>query len=363
MSSGTHLFKSSMSNDIKLQSTEYSISVLQQPSRVRVSTHKEKGRKSLDPPPIIQLHLPQRSEQETLNILQTPCLFMCANLAHPQDDNEVYTPSHNALSGQVVSSLYKMKNEQKEDGGYFLFGDLSVKVNGVFRLKMSLFEVTGEGTVYKSSIFSEPFTAYSARSYPGALDPTLLSRLFYVQGARLRLPKDYGNATGSSQSEKTRKRKLDDEESVDSENGQPHISVSTKQTQPPPHLHQHGYNYPYCSDQQDHQPYQYTLDQQYQHTLDQHGQPNPHNYHHTYTATMERRQSLTSTEDGGSPQSIHTPLSPLQELLPFSTQTHPMIRLPPLKFNIPNHASPWQHDNDDNSDRPIYLPPLHSLVP
>ncbi|KAI8336702.1 velvet factor [Chlamydoabsidia padenii] len=192
MSSGTHLFKPSVSNDIILQPSEYNLSVLQQPDRVRVSTLKEKGRKSLDPPPIIQLHLPQRSEQESLNLLQSPCLYMCANLAHPRDDNEVYTPSHNALSGQVVSSLYKLTNEQNEVNGYFVFGDLSVKVNGVFRLKMSLFEITSEGSIYKSSIFSDPFTAYSTRTYPGTLEPTPLSKLFYIQGARLRLPKDYG---------------------------------------------------------------------------------------------------------------------------------------------------------------------------
>jgi hypothetical protein len=35
---------------------------------------------------------------------------MCANLVHPEDDNEIYTPTHNALSGQIVSSMYKLKD-------------------------------------------------------------------------------------------------------------------------------------------------------------------------------------------------------------------------------------------------------------
>ena len=35
---------------------------------------------------------------------------MCANLAHPTDDDEIYTPNHNALSGQTVSSMYKLKD-------------------------------------------------------------------------------------------------------------------------------------------------------------------------------------------------------------------------------------------------------------
>lgn len=35
---------------------------------------------------------------------------MCANLAHPINDEEIYTPTHNALSGQTVSSMYKLKD-------------------------------------------------------------------------------------------------------------------------------------------------------------------------------------------------------------------------------------------------------------
>lgn len=35
---------------------------------------------------------------------------MCANLAHPINDDEIYTPTHNALSGQTVSSMYKLKD-------------------------------------------------------------------------------------------------------------------------------------------------------------------------------------------------------------------------------------------------------------
>lgn len=43
---------------------------------------------------------------------------MCANLAHPIDDEEIYTPTHNALSGQTVSSMYKLKDIDNH-GNYF----------------------------------------------------------------------------------------------------------------------------------------------------------------------------------------------------------------------------------------------------
>lgn len=35
---------------------------------------------------------------------------MCSNLCHPTDDEEIYTPTHNALSGQTVSSMYRLSD-------------------------------------------------------------------------------------------------------------------------------------------------------------------------------------------------------------------------------------------------------------
>lgn len=84
---------------------------------------------------------------------------MCANLAHPYNDDEIYTPNHNALCGQTVSSMYRLKDIDNLgmytasllhhmlimltiDGGFFILGDLSVKVQGQFRLKLTLFEIT-----------------------------------------------------------------------------------------------------------------------------------------------------------------------------------------------------------------------------
>ncbi|KAL0088591.1 velvet factor [Phycomyces blakesleeanus] len=116
---------------------------------------------------------------------------MCANLAHWSDDNEIYTPNHNALSGQAVSSLYKLKDIDNNDGGFFIFGDLSVKVEGRFRLKFTLFEITASGANASVAMFSEIFTVYSARSFSGMLDSTFLSRTFSDQGARIRIRKEH----------------------------------------------------------------------------------------------------------------------------------------------------------------------------
>ncbi|KAI9311058.1 velvet factor [Dichotomocladium elegans] len=115
---------------------------------------------------------------------------MCANLAHPTNDNEIYTPSHNALCGQTVSSMYKFKDTDNHDGGFFILGDLSVKVQGEFRLKLSVFQITPEGAMYLDSIFTNTFKVYTPKQYPGALEATFLSRSFSDQGARIRIRKD-----------------------------------------------------------------------------------------------------------------------------------------------------------------------------
>ncbi|KAI9308389.1 velvet factor [Cunninghamella echinulata] len=115
---------------------------------------------------------------------------MCANLVHPEYDNDIYTPAHNCCSGNIVSSLSKFTNSNEQIGGYFVFGDLSIKVSGLFRLKLSLFEITCDGAEYLSSVFTNPFMVYPIKSYPGPLEPTPLSKLFYSQGAKLRIPKD-----------------------------------------------------------------------------------------------------------------------------------------------------------------------------
>jgi Velvet factor len=80
-----------------------------------------------------------------------------------------------ALVGSVVSSLHRIKDASNHgtfvlnrrakltvtDGGFFVWGDISCRVLGKYRLKFSLFDfrVRGENrsAVYLQSICSEPF--------------------------------------------------------------------------------------------------------------------------------------------------------------------------------------------------------------
>ncbi|KAJ3773460.1 hypothetical protein EV361DRAFT_242399 [Lentinula raphanica] len=80
--------------------------------------------------------------------LQNPYYFMFACLAKPDDDTELHWLKDGrtrCTTGSVVSSLYHLKDPQhgNEDAGFFVFPDLSVRTEGSYRLKLSLYEVVG----------------------------------------------------------------------------------------------------------------------------------------------------------------------------------------------------------------------------
>ncbi|KAL9098943.1 MAG: hypothetical protein Q9163_005488 [Psora crenata] len=135
-----------------LDSDAYTLTVRQQPERAKAfHGAKEKDRKPIDPPPIVQLQIsdPQDPAQ---NYLQSPYFFMCCSLVdadlsrtgqlsagHLGEDPD--TASESALLGVLVSSLHRLKDTNNTDGGFFVFPDISVRVEGMFRLRFSLFEM------------------------------------------------------------------------------------------------------------------------------------------------------------------------------------------------------------------------------
>lgn len=83
---------------------------------------------------------------------------MCANLMRLSTNSSPEPVSQTELAGTLVSSLHRLKDVDNLgrqylkvpywslliwdlDGGFFVFGDLSVKVEGEFRLRFSLFEM------------------------------------------------------------------------------------------------------------------------------------------------------------------------------------------------------------------------------
>lgn len=84
---------------------------------------------------------------------------MSCSLYDAQDDPPSPISPSTALTGTLVSSLHRLKDVDNTgkgptpwlengtgltcvlDGGFFVWGDLSIKIEGEFRLKFTLFEM------------------------------------------------------------------------------------------------------------------------------------------------------------------------------------------------------------------------------
>ncbi|PWY87641.1 hypothetical protein BO70DRAFT_385899 [Aspergillus heteromorphus CBS 117.55] len=172
------------------QSSDFDLIVRQQPNRARVAGGKEKERKPVDPPPIVQIRVKDDGTYLSQHYLQSPYYFMCCSLYDASDDNPVPISPSTALTGTLVSSLHRLKDVDNSDGGFFVWGDLSVKIEGEFRLKFTLFEMRKDLVTQLKTIVTDRFTVYPPKSFPGMAESTFLSRSFADQGVKLRIRKE-----------------------------------------------------------------------------------------------------------------------------------------------------------------------------
>ncbi|KAG8220746.1 velvet factor-domain-containing protein [Butyriboletus roseoflavus] len=189
---------------------EYELTVRQEPKQARMCGVGA-DRRPIDPPPIIQLRVidphtrqppsPANPDPEDADpnyahsFLQNPYYFMFASLAKPDDDTELHwlkDGKTRCTTGSVVSSLYHLKDTENsnEDAGFFVFPDLSVRTEGSYRLKLSLFEVVGNTVRHCKSIYSAAFYVYTAKKFPGMEESTPLSCSLADQGIKIRIRKD-----------------------------------------------------------------------------------------------------------------------------------------------------------------------------
>ena len=180
-----------------LCSGTYSIRIRQCPDRAKLAISKsdkvEKDRKPVDPPPIIQMRIDSDVDR-TNNYLQSPYFFMSVTLWDPEENRAAPWAQHATLAGTLVSSLHRLKDIDDNDGGFFVFGDLSVKIEGWWRLCFDLFQLRDGGVHKLNSIVSLKFRVFSAKEFPGMSQSTHLSRSFGEQGVKLRLRKEQRSA-------------------------------------------------------------------------------------------------------------------------------------------------------------------------
>ncbi|KAF9110639.1 hypothetical protein BGX27_006060 [Mortierella sp. AM989] len=192
-SSAPYCFVSGQTDIAELAtSSKYVLVIRQQPQRAKVCGVKERDRRTIDPPPIVQIKLADPTSDRNKDYLQSPYLFMCCNIVHANDPNgEIVAPAHRALAGTVVSSLNRLKDVDNSDGGFFVFGDMSVRIEGRFCLRFTLFELIEGQVVHVMTTLSNPMIAHPSKTFPGMSESTFLSRSFSDQGVRIRIRKDH----------------------------------------------------------------------------------------------------------------------------------------------------------------------------
>ncbi|KAG0215254.1 hypothetical protein BGX28_000473 [Mortierella sp. GBA30] len=97
-----------------------------------------------------------------------------------------------ATTGSSVSSLYPLKDfeDNGTESGFFVFPDLSVRMEGTYRLKFCLYEMVGKDVHFCAHVISDPLIVYSAKKFPGMEESTLLSQYFAEQGLKIRIRKE-----------------------------------------------------------------------------------------------------------------------------------------------------------------------------
>ncbi|EPB91096.1 hypothetical protein HMPREF1544_01976 [Mucor circinelloides 1006PhL] len=208
---------------------DFDIILRQQPSRAKISVPNERDKRSIEPPPIIQMQWINFSTEEKKQSLQSPFYFVMVNIVHAENpDTTCPLPIKEYLAGATVSSLYRLRDIDNTDGGFFVFGDLAVRKQGYFRLYFSLFAMIDGIVENRKNILSNAFMVYTTKQYPGPMESTFLSRTFSDQGVKIRVRKNHqlfttSASTSSSPPSKkkrtnvavvARKRKLDNDTSI-----------------------------------------------------------------------------------------------------------------------------------------------------
>ncbi|KAF2860728.1 hypothetical protein K470DRAFT_216648 [Piedraia hortae CBS 480.64] len=95
------------------------------------------------------------------------------------------------LLGQTTSSLHKLKDVNNCDGGFFVFGDLSVRKVGRYRLRFHLFDANRPLGMAQllAWVDSQPFNVLARKDFEGLRESTHLSRAFADQGVKLKISK------------------------------------------------------------------------------------------------------------------------------------------------------------------------------
>lgn len=193
-------------------SDDFKLTVRQQPVRARMCGFGEKDRRTIDPPPIVELHelkgpLPP-AERDRL-VLQ--CTLWNEEGTEERgtirevvgktsglgtaEELPVHVEQKHAknMMGENFASINEYDDEHGTPCLFFVFSDLSVRAEGRYRLKMDLLqiELPGNGLPQRpgrivAECLSHVFSVFQAKKFPGMMDSTPLTDALSSQGCTIK---------------------------------------------------------------------------------------------------------------------------------------------------------------------------------
>lgn len=170
-------------------------------------------RRPVDPPPIVELKIFEGYEpnRKDVTFSMNANYFLFATLEQARKLAPARgMPADRAatvLTGTPVAGMVYL--DRPEPAGYFIFPDLSVRHEGMYRLSFSLYEELKEAkdedqaddhnnlnanggahVTHRLEVQSQSFQVYSAKKFPGLTESTSLSRTVAEQGCRVRIRRD-----------------------------------------------------------------------------------------------------------------------------------------------------------------------------
>ncbi|CAO3664743.1 unnamed protein product [Rhizopus stolonifer] len=195
---------------------KYKLHIVQNPIRARCCGLGEKDKRPIDPPPILKLTAENQYGDSIELAAKDAALFLVHCQLYDQDSTHektlIQSPWSNTLTtnnqqfqqsfplnnkpenvrnliGSVICNAYSLHDENSIPGIYFIFQDLSIRLEGAYTLKFIFINLEerhiDSNTKIQTEIISQPFTVYSAKKFPGMTESTSLSRCFAKQGIKI----------------------------------------------------------------------------------------------------------------------------------------------------------------------------------
>lgn len=185
----------------------YKLIIRQQPIAGRACGFGERDRRSIDPPPILELlvddprypgvKLPQDEDCLEYCVVHTELWSAETDIANAHIPEVGQRKQQKRLVGGLVASPFVGIDEYGVKGCFFPFPDISCRTIGRYRLKFTLVIVdprksgVGHKLPFRASVMSTPFEVYTAKTFPGMEESTALTRRLKAQGCQIAVKKGH----------------------------------------------------------------------------------------------------------------------------------------------------------------------------